>query len=311
MPYPIHRIVAGIATPTGHDPVLAPAIALAERLGAELHVVHTYDLPLPVAESYTPLGLLTPEMGQRYGESLREALAAQVQAATRSEHVHAHAVLSEGGHTLSTVADELGADLLIVGATRHGTLARNLLGTTAERVIRASKVPVLVLREPVHTRPERVLLTTDLSRFSAAIHETGVEVVAALFPDATPTLRSLLVVWYDVTLPPPLRRETLEESAQAELERFLAARRVPERPVEGVVRVGEPAKEIVAEAMGWGADLLVLGTHGRRGVSRFVLGSVAGASVRSALCNVLVIPAAQLPAEAVAAAEDDATAQRA
>lgn len=311
MPYPIRRIVAGIASPTGHDPVLASAVELAERLGAELYLVHSYDLPLPVAESYSPLGLLTPEMAQRYGESLREALEAQVRDTTSSEHVHARVVLSEGGHTLSAVADELDADLLIVGATRHGTLARNLLGTTAERVIRAAKVPVLVLREPFHAPPERVLLTTDLSDFSAAIHETGVEVVEALFPAAAPTFRSLLVVWYDVRLPPPLDRRALEASAQAELERFLAARPVPSRPVEGVVRVGEPAKEIVAEAMGWGADLLVLGTHGRRGMTRFVLGSVAGASVRSALCNVLVIPSAQVPAEAIAADEDDVVAQSA
>jgi nucleotide-binding universal stress UspA family protein len=310
MPYPIRKIVAGIASPTGSDPVLAPAIELAERLGAELFLIHTYDLPLPVAESYAPLGVLTPEMAQRYGESLREALVAQLREVTASERVHTRVVLSEGGHTLSKVAEEVGADLLIVGATRHGTLARNLLGTTAERVIRAARVPVLVLREPFHAPPARVLLTTDLSPFSAAIHEMGVEVVESLFPDAAPTLRSLLVVWYDVRLPPPLDRHALEASALAELDRFLAARRVPEQPVEGVVRVGEPAKEIVAEAMGWGAELLVLGTHGRRGVSRFVLGSVAGASVRSALCNVLVIPAAQLPAEAIAADVDDAVAQR-
>jgi universal stress protein A len=52
--------------------------------------------------------------------------------------------------------------------------------------------------------------------------------------------------------------------------------------------VGDPAAEIVRWAKGHGPDLLVLGTHGRRGLRRFVLGSVAERVLREAPCPVLV-----------------------
>src|SRR5690606_39535490 len=65
------------------------------------------------------------------------------------------------------VAEEVGADLIVVGATRRGTLARTILGTTAQRVVRAARVPVLVNRRPGHSPMRRVLLTTDLSEGSA------------------------------------------------------------------------------------------------------------------------------------------------
>ena len=56
--------------------------------------------------------------------------------------------------------------------------------------------------------------------------------------------------------------------------------------------MGEHTSEILAEAEEWGADILVLGTQGRGGLSRFLIGSVAESVVRRAPCDVLVIPAA-------------------
>jgi nucleotide-binding universal stress UspA family protein len=55
------------------------------------------------------------------------------------------------------------------------------------------------------------------------------------------------------------------------------------------VRVGTPADEIVALAKELDADLIVVGTHGRRGVRRLLLGSVARAILRHAGCPVLVV----------------------
>lgn len=53
---------------------------------------------------------------------------------------------------------------------------------------------------------------------------------------------------------------------------------------------GEPAKEVVAAATQWGADLIVVGTHARRGVPRLMLGSTAEGILRHAHCPVLVVP---------------------
>lgn len=59
------------------------------------------------------------------------------------------------------------------------------------------------------------------------------------------------------------------------------------------MRLGDPAREIAAEAREWDADLLVLGTHARSGAARVLLGSVAEGALRSARCSVLVVPAAE------------------
>lgn len=59
--------------------------------------------------------------------------------------------------------------------------------------------------------------------------------------------------------------------------------------VEEVVVEGHPAEEILAMAKQWQADLILIGSHGRRGISRLFLGSVSMAVVSHAPCSVLVI----------------------
>ena len=56
------------------------------------------------------------------------------------------------------------------------------------------------------------------------------------------------------------------------------------------MRIGVPGDEIAAEAQGWDADLVVVGTHARGWAERLLLGSVAEATVREAPCNVLAVP---------------------
>lgn len=294
---PIHTLVYGLAEPRDDDPLLAEALRAAERLDATLHVVHAFYLPDPMVDSYGGMIGLGPEEITTYREAQRERVEAFVRAAggeERGAKVVCHAEPGSADRVLLAVAARVKADLLLVGATRRGTLARTILGTTAQRVVRGARVPLLVLREPLvppEARSPRVLLTTDLSALSAAVQERGLDTIAALW-DEVPELRALLVVWHEAGLSAIVSAERLLEAASAELDAYLAERRPRGRPVEAAVAVGDPAKEIVREAAEWGADLLVLGTHGRSGTSRLLLGSVAESVVRTVLSNVLVVPAA-------------------
>lgn len=156
-------------------------------------------------------------------------------------------------------------------------------------MLRHAPVPVLVLRGPLPRHLLRVLLTTDLSEFSGRIHESGLDVVETLFGDEKPEIRSLHVVWHGGDLPYPVQHELPDEGGS--LTSFLGQRRIRTRSVQPTIRYGDPAKEIAAEVSDWGADLLVMGTHGRKGAVRWFLGSVAELTIRSAVSSVLVIPA--------------------
>jgi nucleotide-binding universal stress UspA family protein len=78
--------------------------------------------------------------------------------------------------------------------------------------------------------------------------------------------------------------------AEQELVVFAAAQELDPLTVTTAIAVGTPATEIVNYARAHDADLVVLGTHGRGAISRFMLGSVAERVIRQAPCAVLVVP---------------------
>ena len=307
MSSPIRTIVVGVAMVDELDPVLPSAVRLAESIGARLHIVHVLALPDLALVSGAPglegLDVDSAYVTDRAGAIERELRGQCARFAASPEKLTIRTLAGSAHRELAAYAGRIGADLLVIGATRHGRVWRNLIGTTAERVLRESTVPVLVLHQPFYRPVRRVLLTTDLSELSGGIHDRGLELVEALFGQEGLTCRSLLALGYHL---PPESARSVERLAALELERFLAERRPRALEVEGRVRGGEPASEINVEAEAWGADLIVLGTHGRQGVSRYLFGSVAAATLRDATRNVLVIPAVA----AVAVAPGEATPAR-
>ncbi|HET7228580.1 MAG TPA: universal stress protein [Longimicrobium sp.] len=299
MPNHAHTIVAGVGEISPDDPALRAAAQVAHAAGAELHLVYAYQLPgLMKRAQGLEHGL--PEGVARYERGLLQSLEAAARSLPGGAGAACHVVLGAAAPTLARVAAEVGAELLVVGAARKSRLGSAILGTTAERVLREASIPVLVARRPMTLPPARVLLTTDLSELSAAVHEAALDTID-LFLGAPGEVRSLLVVGWTAA-PAPLSAGALGRAARAELEAFLDARGHVAPHVEPAVRTGIPADEIVGEARGWGADLLVVGTHARGWGARLMLGSVAEASLRDAPCNVLAIPPVPVAAAVAAPA---------
>jgi nucleotide-binding universal stress UspA family protein len=88
-----------------------------------------------------------------------------------------------------------------------------------------------------------------------------------------------------VDFPPPHTTEVLASAT-----RFVRAEACPDIPIDIVTRAGDAATEILAQARNMDADLLVIGTHGRSGFDRLVLGSVTEKVLRRAACPVLSVP---------------------
>jgi len=285
----IRSIVVAVAALEAEDPLLKTAVELADSVGATLYVVHAFHVPDAALSPYPEMSYFSPEILTEVREDMDRRLAAHVRQFTDSDRVVTRVVASTAELAVLDTAREVGADLIVTGATRRGKLGRVLLGTTSQRVIRAAEAPVLMVHGESRREPRRVLFTTDLTEMSITAHRAGLALVRTFAGDAALEMRCLLVADYDVHLPPPLGDSAVAEIAGPKLNEFL--RRVsPDKPIEGRVRVGHPPDEIIAEAEEWDADLLVLGTHGRTGASRFLIGSVAESVVRDAPCDVLVIP---------------------
>lgn len=285
----IRTIVVGVETVQQADPVLRPAIELAGRLGAALYVVHGYVLTDPLLDAYARAGYLGENTIQNFGQDLQSALEARVREITAAETVKVRAVAGPPVSAVLEVAEEVEADMLVVGASRHGGFPLSLLGSTVRALLRRSRVPVLMMRSDVPVIPRKILVPTDLSPLSEAAYRAGLSIAGA--SDEPPRVRLLLVINKSL-LQLPLEQRLLDDVAERELQEFRRAVEAGSATVDEVVRKGDPAAEIVAEARGWGAELLALGTHGRKGMERLLLGSVAEAAVRSAPCNVLVVPPA-------------------
>jgi nucleotide-binding universal stress UspA family protein len=205
-------------------------------------------------------------------------------AGTRVEQGPPHRVLIEA-------ADAFNADLLVVGAAESPRLAK-MFGSTADRVIRKSLRPVLLVRGPVEIPLRKALLPVDLSLLSGVAFRRGLAVLEPLAgPDAQ--LEALYVMaprdpgLFAIAMP----CDSSEQDAVRDTEIFVAenarwsGRRVSTRVVQGEVEAA-----IRTRGEEWGADLVVLGTHGRGGFERFLLGSVAADVVRRGTTSVLVIP---------------------
>jgi nucleotide-binding universal stress UspA family protein len=188
------------------------------------------------------------------------------------------------------------AQLIVLG--RHGGGIRSLLvGPTAERVTRGRVAPVLIVGRPPKQAYAQPLVALDpeaegaprLLRFALRVLDPGVK-------------RVEVVSAYRVLLERRIRRVGASAAEIRELRRAEARRtlRLLERaladagplPVPIVRRVlhGD-AREVILERAGRsGADLLVLRTNARRGLARFLLGSVAVEVMRSAKCDVMLVP---------------------
>ncbi len=201
-----------------------------------------------------------------------------------------------------TAARAEDSDLIVVGTRGKTGLAHVLLGSTAERVIRGAPCPVLAVRtEPADSeqeegplsRPvtlERILVPVDFSDCSLDALEFAA-VVAQQAKASLLLLHVLEPVSYglDFTLGQSRTRHSEVESWTKRLEELASALKVTQLPVESRLRGGLPADSILDSAQTQPCDLIVMGTHGRRGISHALSGSVAEAVLRKARCPVLTV----------------------
>lgn len=188
---------------------------------------------------------------------------------------------------LVELADDEGCDLIVIGAKGMSALKQALLGSVARRVIGLSRQDVLVVPENARNSWQKILLATDLSTASKAAENRALEVAAA--QNSTLTILSILELpsclfgeagALGCSLPPDKSR-TL-----AELQGVAAGMGIRAEVLTGA---GEAPQIICETAAQKGAGIIVLGSHGRSGLKRLLLGSTAEKVIGLAPCPVLVV----------------------
>jgi nucleotide-binding universal stress UspA family protein len=289
------RIVVAVDQSEQAQWAMTAAIDLAQMMKAELTLVHVLKPPFDRDDEQKSQGLL---------EHLQSTAPASVK--TRTDSRKGNVVAEIVG-----AAEETKAGLIVMGTHGRGRLTQLLLGSTTEGVARWGPCPVLTVRQPWVPRTRafntfgpspfrRVLIAVDAS-------EPALAALAAGFEMARRTGAPVSVIHVADTLHPwqgemrqvglaPLSE--IRRQGQLLLSRIMADQSADER-CETILREGNPAKEILDAALDWEADLIVIGSQGHGHIEQFVLGSVANAVLRGALCPVMLVrPEAVIPPKA-------------
>jgi nucleotide-binding universal stress UspA family protein len=198
--------------------------------------------------------------------------------------------------TISGWRQDFAPDLLVIGRHRRQPMRDSFIGTTAERVIRSVPCPVLMVKAPPVGPYRAILLAADLSEgcriaienFAALGIADHARVSALYVFDAPASGLAMSRMMPTDTMDRHLRKEHKDaERALAHFTEDLNVK-VAERLVQ---RDGaNPASCILEVAEQTGAGLVVVGTRGRSGLAKMLLGSVAEEILRNAEADVLAVP---------------------
>jgi nucleotide-binding universal stress UspA family protein len=282
----------------------AYAVAIAERFGADLHLLRVE--PVGLAE----VGFDAPALTEAdVAADLRLPLPEPSRRGRRTVEVERHA--AGVGPAILAYAEEVGADLVVMGTHGRRGLPRLVLGSTAEYVLRRAACPVLLVssEEAAAFGVGRVLAADDftapadravaLAREIAQAAGVGLDVLHVIEEVNVPSPYGDLVA-------PPFDYDAVEERATEAL-RVREEKARPVTPARTFVTLGDPVGEVLAHARKERVGLIVMGSHGLSGFSRALLGSVAEGVLRRARCPVLIVKAAGDPdGAALEAAEVEA-----
>jgi nucleotide-binding universal stress UspA family protein len=294
------------------EQALPLAVSVARRAGAVLQLVHVHAPVIAIVEE----GLASVD--QRLDRAAKARSQAYLdQVVKRTSGVPVFGKVVEGPIADGLQAHAAATDAALVVMTTHGRggLARAWLGSVADDLIRRLTVPILLVR-PQETTPEpaheaivqHVLIPLDGSEVAEQVLEPAVALGALMDVEYTlvRVIPPLVVGSHPLHVGPAPGVEykvvkelrTLHEEEQRTAAKYLEeiAGRLAERQQGGrplrvqtrIVTDDQPALAILAEAKALPDGLIAVETHGRSGMARLLLGSVADKVVRGSTLPVLV-----------------------
>lgn len=295
----LNRILVARDFSSVSDRALRHGLELAARTGADLHVLHAEVLH----------GLERSDDRPSPGEGIK-ALRQELKASDRIssaalDHVSVVEIVRRDvapAPALLNYAAEEDVDLIALGTHGRRGPSRVLLGSVAEEVVRRAQQPVLTVRGegddaslPSPGTLDRILVPVDFSEYAreallyarewATLYDAEIDVLHVVEEDLHPAFYvGGVSSIYDV-------EPNLDDKVRGQLSSFVSDVLDSDEGVNTHVRTGSAASGIVEFVGENDVDLVSLSTHGRTGLERFLLGSVAEKVVRHVGCPVLTVKA--------------------
>ena len=257
-----------------------------------LTLLHVLDVPKPVyptmipevaRELYKDLGQAMREEGERLVERVRTLLPMDTGPITKQ------LVVGSPSDVIIATAESLKADLIVMGAQGLGPVKERLFGSVSHRVLTGAPCAKLIVASPIKSMSQILLPLQGEADAEAAITFLKIR------PFRDPVELTLMTILPPTRPPWPVSSaaaEQLESRALQSAQNFIddVASRVQAigYQAKGMAVLGSPAVTILEQADTLRPDLLLMGSHGRSGFTRFVLGSVSHAVLHQARYPVLV-----------------------
>ncbi len=194
------------------------------------------------------------------------------------------------------------ADLIAMGKRGHGLIDRMLIGSTTLRVLRESKIPVLAVRQvdgKDHTDIRNILVPLDLYEESDSALKCAINLaeminanIRVVYVITFSTFYVFTLIPYSTEIPYTLLEDFIKTSSNElanRVEKIKLERATKMEISTEVVQGTTPSVAIVDYANNRDIDLIVINTHGRKGVKKLVLGSVAEKVIQESTCPVLAL----------------------
>jgi nucleotide-binding universal stress UspA family protein len=295
------RTIDSILVPTdGSDGARIGArrgIDLAARTGADFHtlsVVNARDVEPALSELGSVDGSDREDLLEEEAEGTVDETA-ELARSHLSGQIKTAVERGIPSRNITAYADRHDIDLIVMGTHGRSGLQRALLGSVVEKTLRTASVPVVAvppsadIDEVGGETYDDVLLPTDGSEGAEVAIDWGVT-LAEVYDTAVHTVYSVDIGRFESLEAMADIYDALEETGRSALETVRSRAREADLTVTGHIASGPAARAILSYSKEHDVDLIVMGTHGRTGVERYLIGSVTETVVRNAGVPVCCVP---------------------
>jgi nucleotide-binding universal stress UspA family protein len=303
----IKKIIWGTDGSKESEEALNYAVFLAKKFNSEIIGVSVIPMPEQLIDEY-----FRKSQGEVHDWTVKvneniESRLTSISSELASQGVSFKGMVLEGEPNKEIVglARRERADLIVMGKRGHGLMGRILTGSNTLKVLRESSVPVVAVKKSEEGRAieiRNILVPLDINQKVDSALDYAVDLAERINASISVLYVFKLVNYTNFEIPPIVLADVMEglmKSSLGELakrvEKMKLRRRIRNREIDKleinteVIQGISTSATIVDYATNKNTDLIVINTHGKKGIKKFVLGSVAEKVIQESPCTVLTL----------------------